>query len=151
MTPVWRGAVLGSAIWLIAGCNSSTPEPVFMEIPSAKLRLTIVRTATDPFLSRHTLTLKVEGEGSCASSTELFPNTGHVSRRNVFLASKGMIYVVGQFDARIINPSDCQAALSEFQHLDREVVFIGSFDEDKERRWTYYSAAQRPELPFEKR
>lgn len=151
MIPVWRGAVLGSAIWLIAGCNSSTPEPVFMEIPSAKLRLTIVRTATDPFLSRHTLTLKVEGEGSCASSTELFPNTGHVSRRNVFLASKGMIYVVGQFDARIINPSDCQAALSEFQHLDREVVFIGSFDEDKERRWTYYSAADRQELPFEKR
>lgn len=122
-----------------------------MEIPSAKLRLTIVRMATDPFLSRHTLTLKVEGEGTCTSSTELFPNTGHVSRRNVFLASKGMIYVVGQFDARIINPRDCQTALSEFQHLDREVVFIGSFDEDKERRWTYYSAADRQELPFEKR
>lgn len=151
MTNVWCGAVLGSAIWLIAGCNSSTPEPVFMEIPSVKLRLTIVRMATDPFLSRHTLTLKVEGEGICTSSTELFPNTGHVSRRNVFLASKGMIYVVGQFDARIINPRDCQTALSEFQHLDREVVFIGSFDEDKERRWTYYSAADRQELPFEKR
>lgn len=122
-----------------------------MEIPSAKLRLTIVRTATDPFLSRHVLTLKVEGEGSCASSTELFPNTGYASRRNLFLASKGMIYVVGQFDARIINPSDCQTTLSEFRHLDREVVFIGSFDEDKDRRWTYYSAADRPELPFEKR
>jgi hypothetical protein len=151
VTNVWLSVVLGSAIWLLAGCNSSTPEPVFMEIPSAKLRLTIVRMATDPFLSRHTLTLKVEGEGTCTSSTELFPNTGHVSRRNVFLASKGMIYVVGQFDARIINPKDCQAALSEFQHLDREVVFIGSFDEDKERRWTYYSAADRQELPFEKR
>jgi hypothetical protein len=151
MTSAWRAAVLGSALWLSVGCNSSTPEPVSMEIPSAKLRLTIVRMATDPFLSRHNLTLKVEGEGTCTSSTELFPNTGHVSRRNVFLASKGMIYVVGQFDARIINPRDCQTTLSEFQHLDRDVVFIGSFDEDKEHRWTYYSAAQRPELPFEKR
>lgn len=151
MTDVWRVAVLGGAMWLSAGCNSSTPEPVSMEIPSAKLRLTIVRMATDPFLSRHNLTLKVEGESRCTSSTELFPNTGHVSRRNIFLASKGMIYVVGQFDARIINPSDCQTALSEFQHLDRNVVFIGSFDEDKERRWIYYSADQRPELPFEKR
>lgn len=151
MTNVWRGAVLGSAIWLITGCNSSTPEPVSMEIPSAKLRLTIVRMATDPFLSRHNLTLKVEGKGTCTSSTELFPNTGHVSRRNIYLASKGMIYIVGQFDARILNPSDCQTTLSEFQHLDREVFFIGSFDEDKERRWTYYSAADRQELPFEKR
>jgi hypothetical protein len=151
VTDFWRLAVLGAAVWLSVGCNSSTPDPVSMEIPSAKLRLTIVRIATDPFLSRHVLTLKVQGEGSCASSTELFPNTGHVSRRNVFLASKGMIYVVGQFDARIINPVDCQTTLSEFQHLDRDVVFIGSFDEDKERRWTYYSAAERPELPFEKR
>ncbi len=151
MTNVWLSVVLGSAIWLLAGCNSNTPDPVSMEIPSAQVRLTIVRTATDPFLSRHVLTLKVEGEGRCTSSTELFPNTGYASRRNLFLASKGMIYVVGQFDARIINPKDCQAALSEFQHLDREVVFIGSFDEDKERRWTYYSAADRPELPFEKR
>ena len=151
MTHLWRAAILGAVVWLSAGCNSSTPEPVSMEIPSAKLRLTIVRMATDPFLSRHVLTLKVEGEGSCASSTELFPNTGHVSRRNVFLASKGMIYVVGQFDARIINPGDCQTTLSEFQHLDRDVVFIGSFDEDRERRWIYYSAADRPELPFEKR
>jgi hypothetical protein len=151
VTDFWRLAVLGAAVWLSVGCNSSTPDPVSMEIPSAKLRLTIVRIATDPFLSRQVLTLKVQGEGSCASSTELFPNTGHVSRRNVFLASKGMIYVVGQFDARIINPVDCQTTLSEFQHLDRDVVFIGSFDEDKERRWTYYSAAERPELPFEKR
>ncbi|MBH0196707.1 MAG: hypothetical protein HP494_14215 [Nitrospira sp.] len=151
MTHLWRAAVLGSVAWVSVGCNSSTPEPVSMEIPSAKLRLTIVRMATDPFLSRHVLTLKVQGEGRCESSTELFPNTGHVSRRNIFLASKGMIYIVGQFDARIINPVDCQTKLSEFQHLDRDVVFIGSFDEDKEHGWTYYSAAQRRELPFEKR
>ena len=122
-----------------------------MEIPSAKLRLTIVRMATDPFLSRHNLTLKVEGAGGCSSSTDLFPNTGYVGRRNIFLAAKGMVYVVGQFDARIIDSRDCRTTLSEFRHLDREVVFIGSFDEDQERQWTYFSAAQRPELPFEKR
>ena len=151
MTLILRAAVLANLTLFSAACNSSAPDPISMDIPSAKLRLTVVRTATDPFLSRHTLTLKVEGEGSCASSTELFPNTGHVSRRNIFLAPKGMIYVVGQFDARIIDPRDCQTALSEFRHLDREVVFIGSFDEDKEQRWTYFSASQRPELPFEKR
>ncbi|TKS61553.1 MAG: hypothetical protein EWM72_00301 [Nitrospira sp.] len=44
-----------------------------MEVISAKLRLTIVRTATDPFLPRHNLILAVEGEGGCSSSTELFP------------------------------------------------------------------------------
>lgn len=122
-----------------------------MDVPSAKLRLTIARMATDLFLSRHNLTLTVEGEGGCASSTELFPNTGHASRRNIFLAAKGMVYVVGQFDARVIDPQNCRTTLSEFRHLDREVVFIGSFDEDKEHRWAYFSASQRPELPFEKR
>jgi hypothetical protein len=138
-------------MWLSTACNSSTPEPVSMEIPSAKLRLTIVRIATDPFLSRHMLTLTVEGNGGCSSLTDLFPNTGHVSRRNIFLAPKGMVYVIGQFDARVIDSHDCQTTLSEFRHLDREVVFLGSFDEDKERRWTYIPAAERPELPFEKR
>jgi hypothetical protein len=31
------------------------------------------------------------------------------------------------------------------------VIFIGSFDQDEEKRWRYFSAAQRLELPFEKR
>ncbi len=122
-----------------------------MEIASGKLHLTIVRMATDPFLSRYNLTLTVKGEGDCSSSTELFPDTGYASRRNVYLAAKGLIYVVGQFDARVIDPHSCQTTLSEFRHLDREVVFVGSFNEDSERRWTYFSAAERPELPFEKR
>lgn len=122
-----------------------------MEIASAKLHLTIVRMATDPFLSRYNLTLTVKGEGDCSSSTELFPDTGYASRRNIYLAAKGLIYVVGQFDARVIDPHSCQTTLSEFRHLDREVVFVGGFDEDSERRWTYFSAAERRELPFEKR
>ena len=119
-----------------------------MEIASAQLRLTIVRTATDPFLSRHNLTLTVEGAGGCSSSTELFPDTGYASRRNIYMAAKGMVYVVGQFDARVIDSHSCRTTLSEFRSLDREVVFLGSFDENDERHWAYFSAAQRSERPL---
>lgn len=122
-----------------------------MDLPSTTLRLTIVRTATDLFLQRFNLTLKVQGVNGCSSSTDLFPDTGYTGRRNVYLAGKGMIYVVGQFDARVINPLDCRATLSEFRHLDRQVVFLGSFDVDAEKRWTYLPASQRPERGFDKR
>lgn len=95
--------------------------------------------------------MKVKGPGGCSSSTELFPDTGYAGRRNVYQAAKGMVYVVGQYDARVIDSQTCQTSLSEFRYLDRDVVFIGSFDQDEHKRWTYVSAAQRPELPFEKR
>lgn len=116
-----------------------------MEVVSAKLRLTIVRTATDPFLPRHNLIMTVEAEGGCSSSTELFSDTGYAGRRNIYLAAKGMVYVVGQFDARVIDSHSCRTILSEFRHLDREVVFVGSFVEDGERHWTYFSVSERPE------
>lgn len=132
------------------GCNSNTPEPASVEIASTHIRLTIVRIATDPFLQRFNLTLNVKGASGCASSTELFPDTGYAGRRNVYQASTGSVYVVGQYDARVVDVS-CRTSLSEFRHLDRNVVFIGSFDQDESRHWTYVSAAQRPELPFEKR
>jgi hypothetical protein len=119
-----------------------------VDIPSAEVRLTIVRVATDPFLSRHNLKLMVEGRGGCSSSTELFPDTGYASRRNIYLAAKGMVYIVGQFDARVIDSHSCRTTLSEFRHLDREVVFLGSFDEDGDRRWTYFPASERPERPL---
>jgi len=134
-----------------AACNSSTPEPASVEIASAGLRLTIVRTATDPFLQRFNLTLNVKGVGGCSSSTELFPDTGYAGRRNIYQAAQGKVYVVGQYDARVVDSLSCRTSLSEFRHLEREVVFIGSFDQDENKRWTYISAAQRPELPFEKR
>lgn len=136
---------------LYSACNSSAPEPASVELPFAKLQLTIVRTATDLFLQRFNLTLKVQGSEGCASTTELFPDTGYTGRRNVYLAGRGLIYVVGQFDARIIDPHDCKTTLSEFRHLDRQVVFLGSFDSDQEKRWVYVPAAERQELPFEKR
>jgi len=147
-------AILAVIIGLLSSaCNRTEPEPASADLPFAQLELTIVRTATDLFLQRFNLTLKVQGHGKngCTSTTELFPDTGYAGRRNVYLAGKGLIYVVGQFDARVINPHDCKAALSEFRHLDRHVVFLGSFDQNSEKRWVYFPAAERPELPFEKR
>jgi len=146
--PAHWGVVLGSGVLLCSACNSNTPERVSADIASEKLRLTIVRTATDPFLPRYNLTMTVEGTGGCSSSTELFPDTGYASRRNIYLAGKGMIYVVGQFDARVIDSHSCRTTLSEFRHLDRDVVFIGSFDEDRGRHWSYYSAFERSEQPL---
>jgi hypothetical protein len=81
----------------------------------------------------------------------LFPNTGYVSRRNLYQAGAGLLYVVGQFDARVIDPRQCTITLVEFRTLDRYVTFLGSFDENEQKRWTYFPASQRPELPFEKR
>jgi hypothetical protein len=147
-------------VWLVicivllsiaAGCNSNIPETASLELTAFRLRLAIVRTATDPFLQRFTLTMKIQGPGGCRSSTELFPDTGYAGRRNVYMAAKGRVYVVGQYDARVIDTQNCRTSLAEFRHLDRDVIFLGSFDQDQEKHWTYVSALQRPELPFEKR
>ncbi|NGZ04238.1 MAG: hypothetical protein CV090_14450 [Nitrospira sp. WS238] len=146
-----KSLIIGSALVLAIGCNSNVPEPASADIASARLRLTIVRMATDPFLQRFNLTMNVTGAEGCASSTELFPDTGYAGRRNVYQAAKGMVYVVGQYDARIIDAQTCRTSLSEFRHLDREVIFIGSFDQDDEKRWRYFSSFQRSELPFVKR
>lgn len=127
------------------------PETASLELTSFQVRVAIVRTATDPFLQRFTLTMNVQGRGECRSSTELFPDTGYAGRRNVYLAPRDRVYVVGQYDARIIDLQNCQTSLSEFRHLDRDVIFLGSFDQDQEKRWRYVSSLQRPELPFEKR
>ncbi len=147
---LWPIVLIGISLLFVA-CNRTEPEPAFADLPFAQLRLTIVRTATDLFLQRFNLTLQVEGKSGCASTTELFPDTGYTGRRNVYLAGRGLLYVVGQFDARVINPQDCKTSLSEFGHLDRHVVFLGSFDSNQEKRRVYLPAADRPELPFEKR
>ena len=141
------GVLLSAA----GGCNSNVPETASLELTSFQVRVAIVRTATDPFLQRFTLTMNVQGRGECRSSTELFPDTGYAGRRNVYLAPRDRVYVVGQYDARIIDLQNCQTSLSEFLHLDRDVIFLGSFDQDQEKRWRYVSSLQRPELPFEKR
>ncbi|MBH0203546.1 MAG: hypothetical protein HP496_14920 [Nitrospira sp.] len=107
--------------------------------------------ATDPFLQRFNLTLHVKALGGCSSSTELFPDTGYAGRRNIYQAPQDRVYVVGQYDARVIDAQNCHTSLSEFRNLDRNVIFVGSFDQDDVKHWRYFPAAQRPELPFQKR
>ena len=142
---------LAGILLLLAACNSDVPEPASVEFSPDQTRLTITRVATSPFLSRHDLRLTLEGPGDCSNEAVLFPNTGYVSRRNLYQAGAGLLYVVGQFDARVIDPRQCTITLVEFRTLDRDVTFLGSFDESEQKRWTYFPASQRPELPFEKR
>ena len=151
MNPCLRWILLGGAAFCSVSCNSGVPEPASVHLPALQLRLTLVRTATDPFLSRHNVTVSVDGAQGCSASTDLFPDTGYASRRNLYVTARGEVYIVGQFDARIIDPKTCRITLSEFRHLDRSVSFIGSFDEDSEHRWAYIPSAVRPERPFEKR
>jgi hypothetical protein len=145
------GAWLGCTGVFVMACNSGVPEPASVDIPSTQLRVTIVRMATDPFLSRHNLTVSVKGAQGCSASEDLFPDTGYASRRNLYLTAEGEVYLVGQFDARVIDPKTCRITLSEFRHLAREVTFVGSFDEDGEHHWAYFPSASRAERPFEKR
>jgi len=142
---------LAGLLLLLAACNSDVPVPASVEFSADQVRLTITRTATNPFLSRHDLRLMFEGPGGCSIEEALFPNTGYASRRNLYQAGPGVLYVVGQFDARVIDVPHCTITLAEFRTLDRYVTFLGSFDENEEKRWTYFPASQRPELPFEKR
>jgi hypothetical protein len=146
-----RRCLLVAAIGLLSACNSGVPEPASTEIPGTGLRVTLVRVATDPFLSRHNLSMTIERAGGCAQTVDLFPDTGHTSRRNVYVTAKALIYIVGQFDARVVDVRQCTITLSEFRHLDREVIFVGSFDEDAGEHWGFVPASERPERPFEKR
>jgi len=136
---------------LLAACNNDVPVPASVEFSADQVRLTITRTATNPFLSRHDLRLKFVRSGGCSIEVDLFPNTGYASRRNLYQAGVGILYVVGQYDARVIDVPHCTVTLSEFRTLDRFVTFLGSFDEDEQKRWIYFPASQRSELPFEKR
>ena len=142
---------LVNLLLLLGACNSDEPVRASVEFSADQVRLTITRVATNPFLSRHDLRLTLVGPGGCSIEAELFPNTGYVSRRNLYQARAGVLYVVGQFDARVIDSLHCTITLVEFRTLDRYVTFLGSFDENDQKRWTYFPASQRPELPFEKR
>jgi len=131
-------------------CNSDVPVSASVDLPGVQMRLTITRVATHPFLSRFNLKLTVNGPGNCVAEAILFPDTGYVSRRNLYMTPTGLLYVVGQFDARIVDGARCTITLAEFRHLERDIVFLGSFDEQEQGRWAFLPAAQRRELPFEK-
>ncbi len=151
MTGANPARYLTALLLLLTACNNDVPVPASVDFSADQVRLTITRTATNPFLSRHDLHLVFRGPGSCSLEVELFPNTGYASRRNLYQAGAGVLYVVGQFDARVIDVPHCTITLAEFRTLDRFVTFIGSFDENEQKVWTYFPASQRSELPFEKR
>lgn len=137
-------------VLLLAACNSDRPEPAEADVPSAGLRLRVTRVATHPFLSRYRLTLQVEGSRGCTDTAELFPDTGYAGRRNVYEQTSGAITLLGQYDARVIDPAQCRIRLVEFQSVGEPSKFLGAFDVDAEKRWQFIPASMRPERPFEK-
>ncbi|TKB56998.1 MAG: hypothetical protein E8D49_15345 [Nitrospira sp.] len=151
MSGIYPASCFIGLFLLLAACNSDVPVPAAVEFSADQVRVTITRTATNPFLSRHDLHLTFKGPGSCSIEVDLFPNTGYASRRNLYQAGVGVLYVVGQFDARVIDVKQCAVTLAEFRTLNRYVTFLGSFDENEQKVWTYFPASQRSELPFEKR
>ena len=151
MIGTYQARCLAGLLLLLTACNNDTPVPATVAFSADQVRLTITRTATNPFLSRHDIHLTFVGPGGCSLDVELFPNTGYASRRNLYQAGVGVLYVVGQFDARVIDVPHCTVTLAEFRTLDRFVTFLGSFDENEQKVWTYFPASQRSELPFEKR
>ena len=152
MNPIWRRhLILVSASILSGACNSDVPEPATMESPALGLRVTVVRTATEPFRARYNLRLRVEWRDGCVASSDLFPDTGMASRRNVYLTRSGALSVIGQFDARVLSKETCTIHLVEFQHLEKDQTFLGAFDIDEGRQWRFIPSELRPEQSFEKR
>lgn len=150
MIPLWPVVHILGLFALLTGCNSDRPVPATTDVPSAGLRVTITRVATHPFLARYNLTLRVDGLNACSGSTDLFPDTGGVSRRNLYQTTAGTIHVVGQFDARAVDGGTCTIRLVEFRFLESGAMFLGTFDVDEQKRWSFIPATVRTERPFEK-
>lgn len=120
-----------------------------MESPALGLRVTLVRTATEPFRARYNLSLRVERSDGCVASSDLFPDTGMASRRNVYLTASGALVVMGAFDARVLPKGACTIRLVEFRHLEKEQTFLGAFDSDGRHQWRYIPSELRPEKSFD--
>lgn len=133
----------------LAACNSDIPEVAVAEMPSLGFMVTVTRVATHPFLARYNLSMKVTAAG-CSATSELFPDTGGVSRRNVYAGGTGLLYMVGQYDVRMFDGDRCLVELREFRSLEDRLDYLGTFDVDRERRWRFFPAGARPEQPFEK-
>jgi hypothetical protein len=134
---------------LLDGCNSDVPVPASIQITPPGFTITITRVATHPFLSRFNLRLTVSTAGGCFATSELFPDTGGVSRRNVYLSTRDRVYVVGQYDVRRFDPSSCRIELLEFRSVEGGLKFLGSFDAGSPGGWMFMPATARPEQPFE--
>jgi hypothetical protein len=105
--------------------------------------------ATHPFLARFNLKLTVRAAGGCSATSELFPDTGGVSRRNLYRGTSGQLYLIGQFDARRFDVHRCTIELMEFRSLEAGLMFVGSFDTDASGGWAYLPFDVRSERPFQ--
>jgi len=137
-------------ILFAAGCNSDRPDPAMAEVSSLGLQVTVTRVATHPFLARYNLKLTVETQDGCSVSSDLFPDTGGVSRRNVYVGGSARLYVIGQFDARVFEKSTCSITLREFRSLEEGMHYVGVFDVEDNRQWSFFPAAVRREQLFER-
>lgn len=138
------------AVGLLVACNSDVPVPATIDLNPPGYRVTVTRVATHPFLSRFNLQLTVTTATGCSAVSDLFPDTGGVSRRNVYLGDGDVLFVIGQFDVRRFDASACRVELVEFRFLGTGMIFLGSFDVDGTGRWTFLSPAVRTERQFEK-
>jgi hypothetical protein len=145
----WGAGALFAALVTIAGCNSDVPVSAVTEITPPGLRVTVTRVATHPFLARFNLRCTVTMPNGCSATSDLFPDTGGVSRRNVYRGSMDRLYVIGQFDVRRFDPQTCLIELMEFRSLEPGLVYVGAFDMDASGRWTFLPPGVRPVRPFQ--
>lgn len=148
---VWRPYLILLLFSIVSGaCNSDAPEPAVMESARFGLRVTVTRVATHPFLARYNLKVHIERDDGCLAASELFPDTGHAGRRNLYVSESGTVLIVGQFDARVLRRDRCTIQLVEFHQLEQGETFLGTFDVDERKRWRFLPPDVRPERPFEK-
>lgn len=149
-----KGVFITGCLFCIAGlfaaCNSDVPVSATTDIVSSGFHVTVTRLATHPFLARFNLKLTVSTTAGCTASSELFPDTGGVSRRNLYLSDSGLLFLIGQFDVRRFDEHSCRVDLIEFRALERKLAFLGSFDVDGANHWTFFPLSVREERSFEK-
>ena len=149
MKGLWSAGGACCVVGLLVACNSDVPVSASTIVEPLGWRVTITRVATHPFLARYNLTLTVDVPPHCSASSQLFPDTGGVSRRNLYRATSRRLYVVGQFDMRVFDTQTCAIMLMEFRSVEPSLVYLGVFDVGQENQWTFLAATVRPERLFE--
>ena len=147
MNATWRVWALFASVLPLIGCNSDVPVSAIAQVPSG-VEVTVTRVATHPFLARYNLKLTVKTPSGCSATSELFPDTGGVSRRNLYRGTGDRFYLIGQFDVRHFDALRCRIELIEFRSLETGLIFLGWFDVDPAGRWTFSPVDMRPERPY---
>lgn len=149
MIPRSQTWALFASLLPLPGCNSDVPVSAVAQVTPPGIAVTVTRVATHPFLARFNLKLTVRAAGGCSATSELFPDTGGVSRRNLYRGNTDQLYLIGQFDVRRVDARRCGIELMEFRSLEAGLVFVGSFDLDASGHWTFFPVDVRPERPFQ--